>query len=165
MQESGCVFCGTCVSDCPVGALTEKPMAEYGPPDRKVKTTCPFCVVGCNFYLNVQGDQVIGVTSNLTSVVNGRTTCVKGRFGTDYVHSPDRLTNPLIKKDGEFVEASWDEALQLVADKFLAIKNTDGADAIAALSLDRCVNEKNYLMQKLMRAVIGTNNIDHCAQT
>jgi predicted molibdopterin-dependent oxidoreductase YjgC len=115
-------MCGICVSACPVGALTKKPMAEFGPPDKKVKTTCPFCGVGCNFDLNVKDDQVIGVTSNLTSVVNGRLTCVKGRFGIDYVHSPERLTTPLIKKDGNFVESSWDEALALVAAKFKSIK-------------------------------------------
>ena len=160
-----CVFCGTCVSACPVGALTEKPMRNTGLPDKKVKTTCPFCGVGCNFDLNVKDDKVIGVTSNLTSAVNGRLTCVKGRFGIDYVHSPERLTTPLIKKDGEFVEATWDEALDLIATKFTDIKNTHGGDALAALSSARCVNEEIYLMQKFMRAVIGTNNIDHCART
>lgn len=165
MVESDCVFCGTCVSACPVGALTEKPMNGLGIPDKKVKTTCPFCGVGCNFDLNVKDGKVIGVTSNLTSPVNGRLTCVKGRFGIDYVHSPARLTTPLIKKDGEFVEASWDEALNLVASKFQEIKTNHGADSLAALSSARCVNEDNYILQKFMRAVIGTNNIDHCART
>ncbi|MBP2626172.1 MAG: putative formate dehydrogenase [Firmicutes bacterium] len=163
--NSSCVFCGACVSACPVGALTEKAMHDIGSPDKKVKTTCPFCGVGCNFDLNVKDDKVIGVTSNLTSAVNGRLTCVKGRFGVDYVHSPDRLTTPLIKKNGEFVEASWDEALDLVASKLSDIKDTYGGDAVASLSSARCVNEENYLMQKFMRAVIGTNNIDHCART
>jgi len=162
--DSTCVFCGTCVSACPVGALTEKAMFDTGLPDKKVKTTCPFCGVGCNYDLNVKDGKVIGVTSNLTSVVNGRLTCVKGRFGIDYVHSPERLTTPLIKKNGEFVEASWEEALDLIANKFSEIKNSYGSDALAALSSARCVNEENYLMQKFMRAAIGTNNIDHCAR-
>ncbi len=164
LADSSCVFCGTCVSACPVGALTEKAMHSIGSPDKKVKTTCPFCGVGCNYDLNVKAGKVIGVTSNLTSVVNGRLTCVKGRFGTDYVHSPERLTTPLIKKNGQFVESSWDEALDLVAGKFSKIKSSYGSDALAAISSARCVNEENYLMQKFMRAVIGTNNIDHCAR-
>src|SRR5512139_3924835 len=91
--------------------------------------------------------------------------CVKGRFGTDYVHSPQRLTKPLIKKNGEFVESSWDEALNLVANKLGEIKKKSGGDAIAALSSARCPNEDNYVLQKFMRATCGTNNIDHCART
>ncbi|MBP2653402.1 MAG: putative formate dehydrogenase [Firmicutes bacterium] len=165
MKDSSCVFCGTCVSACPVGALTEKSLFGVGKPDKKVKTTCPFCGVGCNFDLNVKNGKVIGVTSNLEGPVNGRLLCVKGRFGTDYVHSPERLTVPLIKKNGNFVESTWDEALDIIAKKFSTIKNTYGSDALAAVSSARCVNEDNYLMQKFMRAVIGTNNIDHCART
>jgi predicted molibdopterin-dependent oxidoreductase YjgC len=165
MDGSACVFCGTCVSACPTGALSEKPLYDAGLPDKKVKTTCPFCGVGCTFDLNVKNGKVIGVTSNATGAVNGRLLCVKGRFGIDYVHSPDRLTAPLIKKDGVFVEATWDEALDLVADRFAGIKAAHGPDAIAALSSARCTNEENYLLQKFMRAVVGTNNIDHCART
>ncbi len=165
LAKTDCFFCGTCVSACPVGALVEKPMFDEGIPDKKVKTTCPFCGVGCNYDLNVKAGKVIGVTSNLTSVVNGRLTCVKGRFGIDYIHSPERLTTPLIKRNGEFVPASWDEALTLIATKFSEIKSNHGADALAAISSARCVNEDNYIMQKFMRAVIGTNNVDHCART
>jgi len=165
--ESECVFCGSCLSVCPVGALTEKKMVGKGRSwdFKKVQTTCPFCGTGCNFDLNVRDNKVVGVTSNPNSPVNGRALCVKGRFGVDYVHSPNRLTTPLIRKNGELVEAEWYEALELIADKFSTIKKQHGSDALGALSSARCTNEENYLMQKFMRAVIGTNNIDHCART
>ncbi len=167
LGDSECVYCGSCVAVCPTGALVEKPMIGKGRPWEvsKVKTTCPFCGTGCNFDLNVKDGKVIGVTSNPTSAVNGRHLCVKGRFGADFIHSDKRITTPLIKKDGEFVAATWDEALDLVANKLTEIKNKYGATAIGALSSARCTNEENYLMQKFMRAVIGTNNVDHCART
>jgi predicted molibdopterin-dependent oxidoreductase YjgC len=167
LAESVCVSCGTCAAVCPTGALTEKAMTGKARKweVQKVRTTCPFCGVGCNFDLNVKDGKVIGVTSNAASPANGRDMCVKGRFGTDYIHSPKRLTKPLIKKNGEFVESSWDEALELVADKLGKIKTKFGSDSIAALSSARCTNEDNYVMQKFMRAGIGTNNVDHCART
>ena len=164
-HESDCVFCGACVSACPVGALTEKELCREGRPDKKVRTTCPFCGVGCNFDLNVKDGRIIGVTSAPDNPVNGRLLCVKGRFGVDYVHSPDRLTTPLIRKNDKLEPASWDEALSLVAARFSEIKRSHGSDSIAALSSARCTNEENYVMQKFMRAVIGTNSVDHCART
>ncbi|ADG83079.1 NADH:ubiquinone oxidoreductase, subunit G, iron-sulfur binding protein [Thermincola potens JR] len=161
-----CRFCGQCISVCPTGALVNKQMKGVRPWEvKKVRTTCPFCGTGCNFDLNVKDNKIIGVTPNPEAPVNGRSLCVKGRFHSDLVHSPDRITKPLIKKNGEFVEASWDEALNLVAAKFKEIKERDGGDAIAALSSARCTNEDNWVMQKFMRAVIGTNNVDHCART
>ena len=163
--ESGCVFCGACVSACPVGALTEKNLWENGRPDRKVRTTCPFCGVGCNFDLNVKDNRIIGVTSSPDSPVNGRLLCVKGRFGVDFIHSSRRLTSPLIRRDGQLEPATWDEALELAAARFSEIKDRHGPDSLAALSSARCTNEENYLLQKFMRAAVGTNNIDHCART
>ncbi len=167
LADSVCVSCGSCVAVCPTGALTEKAMLGKARKweVEKVRTTCPFCGVGCNFDLNVHQGKVIGVTSNPDSPANGRDLCVKGRFGVNYVHHPQRLTQPLIKKNGEFVESSWDEALDLVASKLGAIKGKYGSDSIAALSSARCTNEENYLMQKFMRAGVGTNNVDHCART
>ena len=166
MGESECVGCGSCVAVCPVGALTEKQMKGLARPWEvtKVKTTCPYCGCGCNFDLNVKDGKVIGVTSNETAEVNGRHLCIKGRFGYDFIHSQERLTTPLIKRDGKFVEASWEEALDLVAKKFNKIKREHGGDALATLSSARCTNEENYIMNKFTRAALGTNNIDHCAR-
>ncbi len=168
-KEAGCVSCGSCVAVCPVGALTEKNMQGIARPweVKKVKTTCPYCGCGCNFDLNVKDGKVVGVTSNPTSVVNGRHLCVKGRFGYDFIHSSDRLTRPLIKKggkDGDFVEVSWDEAIRHVASRLKEIKEKNGSEAIGVLSSARCTNEENYLMNKLARVALGTNNIDHCAR-
>ena len=167
LAGSDCVFCGSCVAVCPTGALVEKNMIGKGRSYEveKIKTTCPFCGVGCNFDLNVNDGKIIGVTSNPDSIVNGRHLCVKGRFGTDYIYSEERITTPLIKKDGEFVESTWDEALGLVANRLLDIKKESGSGSIGVLSSARCTNEENYLMQKWVRAVIGTNNVDHCART
>jgi NADH-quinone oxidoreductase subunit G len=166
LNTKNCRFCGQCVSMCPTGALTNKQLHGARPwKAKKVRTTCPFCGTGCNFDLNVVDGKVVGVTSTPEAVVNGRALCVKGRFHTDLIHSPNRITTPLIKKEGKFTEATWDEALTLIADKFNNLKKSFGSDSIAALSSARCTNEDNWLMQKFMRAVIGTNNVDHCART
>lgn len=165
LSESECLFCGNCVAVCPVGALQEKGLRSQARTweVEKVKTTCSYCGCGCNFDLNVKDNKVVGVTS-CDGDVNGRALCVKGRFGYGFIHHPDRLTKPLIKKDGEFVEAEWDEALSLVAGKMGETKKEYGADSLSVLSSARCTNEENYLLQKFTRAVLGTNNIDHCAR-
>jgi len=108
-------------------------------------------------------NRVVRVTSR-PDTINAGWLCVKGRFGYNFLHSSDRLTTPLIKKNGIFIKATWDEALQHVAVRLSAIKENSGPDAIAGLSSARCTNEENYLFQKFMRAVIGTNNVDHCAR-
>ena len=165
LDESSCVFCGNCVAVCPTGALQEKALRSSARSweVKKVKTTCPYCGTGCNFDLNVKDGKVVGVTS-CDGDVNGRALCVKGRFGFGFIHHRDRLTSPLIKKSGQFVEASWDEALSLVAEKLGSLRDNAGPDSIGILSSARCTNEENYLLSKFARAVIGTNNIDHCAR-
>jgi predicted molibdopterin-dependent oxidoreductase YjgC len=127
-------------------------------------TTCTYCGCGCQLEINVFNNRIVGVTTKDGIGVNKGSLCVKGRFGYEFIESEERLSKPLIKKDGKFHEASWDEALSLVAEKFKGIKASHGADAIAGIASARCTNEENYLMQKFMRAVIGTNNIDHCAR-
>lgn len=161
-----CRLCGQCVDLCPTGALVNKQLRGSRTWERtKVRTTCPFCGTGCNFDLNVHEGKVVGVTAAYDTVVNQGSLCVKGRFHTDLITSPDRITTPLIKRDGVFEPASWDEALDLVASRFLEIKDREGPDALAVLSSARCTNEENYLLQRLTRAGLNTNSIDHCART
>lgn len=113
----------------------------------------------------VKDGKIAGVTSNPNSPVNGKQLCIKGRFGWDFVHNEKRLTSPLVKKNGEFVPVSWDEAFDTIATRFNEIKEKYGGNSFAALSSARCTNEENYLVQKFTRAVMGTNNVDHCART
>ncbi len=164
-KDLDCDFCGQCVSLCPTGALVAKASRGKGRQKdvEKVETICTYCGCGCNVALHVHRDEVVRVTSR-PDTINEGWLCVKGRFGYDFINNPDRLKTPLIKKDGLFMEVSWDEALRLVAGRLSGIKEKNGADAIGGLSSARCTNEENYLFQKFMRAGIGTNNVDHCAR-
>jgi NADH-quinone oxidoreductase subunit G/formate dehydrogenase alpha subunit len=164
--DTKCVFCGQCVSTCPTGALIEKLSKYRGRvwETEQTVTICPYCGVGCEIKLHTKNNEVIGVTADVGLGVNNGNLCVKGRFGFGFINHPDRLQTPLVKKRGKFVEATWEEALEVVSKNLAKIKKKYGADAIAALSSAKCTNEENYLMQKFMRAVIGTNNIDHCAR-
>ena len=167
LKESNCVFCGECVTVCPTGSLTYKQARFKGRPWEleKTLTTCTYCGVGCQLELNVKDNKVVKVTSRHDiSGPNNGSLCVKGRFGCDFIDHPERLTSPLIKEQGSFREASWDEALDLIAKRFGTIKAKSGPDALAFFTSARCTNEENYLMSKFARAVIGTNNIDHCAR-
>ncbi len=166
LKYSDCVFCGQCVAVCPVGAIIDKEARGKGRSweFQKVHTICNYCGCGCGFDLNIKDGRVAKVTSNPVSIVNGINLCVKGRFGNDYIHRDDRLTTPLIRKGGKFEPASWEEALQLISNKFKKIKKDHGSDSLAVLSSAKCTNEENYLLMKFTRAVLGTNNIDHCAR-
>ena len=130
---------------------------------RRTKTVCTYCGVGCSFNIWTKDRHILKVQP-LDGPTNGVSTCIKGKFGWDFVNSPDRLTKPLIRENGKFREASWDEALDLVARKFAEIKAKNGPDSLAFVSSSKCTNEESYLMQKLSRAVIGTNNMDNCSR-
>lgn len=132
--------------------------------DRVVTTTCPYCGVGCGLDLHVKDEFVYKVTSPFDSPSNHGNLCVKGRFGYDFVHSKDRLTNPLMRKDGELAPASWDETMSHVAERLLEIRDKYGPESIGFLVSAKCTNEENYLLQKVARGLIGTNNVDHCAR-
>lgn len=169
LTDSPCVFCGQCLMVCPVGALSSKISKGLGRSYQveKVLTTCAYCGTGCTLELNVREGRVVGVTSNRDerlSPVNQGALCVKGRFGWDFIHSPDRLVQPLLRDGQELRPASWEEALAQTARRLSEVRARHGADSIAVLSSARATNEENYLIQKFARAVLGTNNVDHCAR-
>lgn len=168
MGESTCVQCGECVQLCPVGCLIDKNAIGQGRAWEldKVETVCPYCGVGCRLLVHIdrQKNKIIRITGVEDSPTNNGMLCVKGRYGFDFVQSKERLTAPLIKEDGKFREASWKEAISLVAQKFTAIKNEFGGDAIAGLASAKVTNEDNFVFQKFMRREVGTNNVDHCAR-
>jgi len=167
LKDSDCVFCGECVQACPVGALYPR---DRGPTFlspvevKKVRTTCSYCGVGCQLYLHVADNTVVRVTGVEEVGPNHGMLCVKGRFGYDFLGHPERLKTPLIRENDTFREATWDEALGLVAGKLNEIKEKTGPDAVGVFTSARLTNEENYLAQKMTRAAIGTNNIDHCAR-
>jgi predicted molibdopterin-dependent oxidoreductase YjgC len=161
-----CEFCGQCVSTCPTGALTDRKGRGRGRAYdmKRVKTTCSYCGTGCNFYLNVRHNKVVKVTSDYDAPVNQGNLCIKGRYGYDFIHSDERIKTPLIKKDGRFHEATWDEALELVAKKFRELIDTHGPEKVGGFSSSRCTNEENYLLSKWVRCAVGSNNVDNCAR-
>jgi formate dehydrogenase major subunit len=161
---SNCVSCGACVKECPTDALIEKAVAAYGKPEYVAKTTCAYCGVGCNFDVGMRAGRIVSMKPVEASPVNWGHACVKGRFGWDYVYSKERLRKPIKRVGTEWVECSWDDALNMIGSEFKRIRDTHGPDALAGISSSRGTNEENYLLQKFMRCAVGTNNIDNCAR-
>ena len=179
MAESSCVACGECVQACPTGALSAKTLIGSQQVDRKVDSVCPFCGVGCQLTYNVKDEKIVSVDGR-DGPANHSRLCVKGRFGFDYAHHPQRLTVPLIRKPGApkdpaqapqpgdwsdvFREATWDEALALAAGGLRQLRDTHGPKALAGFGSAKGSNEEAYLFQKLVRTGFGSNNVDHCTR-
>jgi predicted molibdopterin-dependent oxidoreductase YjgC len=155
--ESICESCGQCVAKCPTGAIVPK---KFDFPSEAVKSICPYCGVGCGIVLETRGDKLVGARGDGDNAVNKGSLCVKGRFGLDYVNHEQRLTTPLIRRNGKLEPATWDDALDLVADKLARYRGSQ----IGVLASAKCTNEENYLIQKFGRVVLGTSHIDHCAR-
>jgi len=161
LEDSECTFCGTCVALCPTGALMEKDRVYRGTTKTTVETTCPFCGCGCSICLEVKDNHIVGATPGKEDTVNHGTLCVRGSYSFDFIHSPDRLTKPLVKANDGFEEVSWEQALERVATEFKRINEEYGPNSLAVLGSSKCTNEENYLLQRFTRCVLGTNNIDN----
>ncbi|WP_165313381.1 formate dehydrogenase subunit alpha [Vibrio ziniensis] len=168
MGGSNCVQCGACVQVCPTGALADKRDKSYSRVEilKPVKTICTYCGVGCNvvLYVDEKANKVRYVEGDKSSPVNQGMLCVKGRFGFDFIHSPERLTQPLIRQNGKLVPTSWENAIETIAKRFTELKQKHGNNALGGFSSAKTTNQDNYLFQKLIRREFGTNNVDHCAR-
>ncbi|MDT0636333.1 formate dehydrogenase subunit alpha [Spectribacter hydrogenoxidans] len=164
--NSECVSCGACVQACPTEALLEKDVIELGMPERAVTTTCAYCGVGCSFQAEMKGDDVVRMVPYKEGKANHGHSCVKGRFAWGYTQHPDRITSPMIREKitDPWREVSWDEAYDFTVQRIRAISDEYGRAALGAITSSRCTNEETYLVQKLARAVFGTNNVDTCAR-
>lgn len=162
--ESDCVSCGACAQACPTSAISDVFESKSIANTEKTRTVCTYCGVGCNLEVSSVNGKVKSIQAPFDAEVNEGHTCLKGRFAFGFYNHPDRLRTPLIRRNGELQPATWDEAYDYIAAELTRIKNDFGPDHIAGISSARCTNEENYLMQKFIRAVIGTNNIDSCAR-
>ncbi len=164
LRESSCVSCGACVDTCPTGALEDKSILTRGVPTKWTRTTCPYCGTGCEMNVGTNNGKLISITPVIDARVSRGHLCVKGRYAFDFVSARDRITEPMIRKNGNWRPVSWDEAIRFVADKLQRIVKEHGPDSVGVLGSARGTNEENYLVQKFARTVIGTNNIDCCAR-
>ena len=162
--DSSCVSCGACAHTCPTDAISDIFKSKSADVDKKVRTTCSYCGVGCNLEASIKDNKVVSIDTPKETEVNAGHTCVKGRYAFGFYDHPDRLRTPLIKRNGKFEKASWDEAYDFIKKELNRIIKEYGPDAIAGISSARCTNEENYLFQKMIRAVVGTNSVDCCAR-
>lgn len=163
-EDSDCVSCGACAQACPTSAISDIFQSKSIQATEHTRTVCTYCGVGCNLEVATQGNEVLSIQAPADAETNGAHTCLKGRYAFRFYNHPDRLRTPLVRRDGKLVEATWEEAYTHIAENLQRIIKESGPDAIAGISSARCTNEENYLMQKFIRAVIGTNNIDCCAR-
>jgi formate dehydrogenase major subunit len=164
--DSECVSCGACVQACPTATLMEKSVIQHGTPERSVITTCAYCGVGCTFEAELQGDRVVRMTPYKDGKANHGHSCVKGRFAWGYATHKERITKPMIRKSisDPWREVSWDEAISYTASEFKRIQQKYGTGSIGGITSSRCTNEEVYVMQKMIRAAFGNNNVDTCAR-
>ncbi|MEV0702822.1 formate dehydrogenase subunit alpha [Saccharopolyspora sp. NPDC050389] len=162
--SSPCVGCGGCVDSCPTSALSEPGLLDLRPVTATTTTTCGYCGVGCTLDVHVRDDTIAAITPTHGAPVNRGHACIKGRFAHAFTRAEDRLTTPLVRHNGQLVESTWAEALGLVARRLTDIRDQHGPDAIAMISSARATNEENYLAQKFIRTIIGTNSIDNCSR-
>jgi formate dehydrogenase major subunit len=164
--SSECVSCGACVEACPTAALSEKSLARLGPPERTVTTTCGYCGVGCSLNAEARGDEVVRMVPNRRGGANAGHACVKGRFAYGYTTHTDRVTTPMIRRriTDPWVPVSWDVAIAHAAREFKRLQQTYGRDCVGGITSSRCTNEETFLVQKLVRAAFGNNNVDTCAR-
>jgi len=163
-MESDCVSCGACAQTCPTAAISDVFESKAILATGKTRTVCTYCGVGCILEVSTSNGEVLSIQAPYDAEVNRGHACVKGRYAFKFYDHPDRLKSPVIKRNGEFVNVSWEEAYDFISSRLTSIKQEFGPDSIAGISSSRCTNEENYLMQKFIRAVIGTNNIDGCAR-
>jgi formate dehydrogenase major subunit len=164
LRDSSCVSCGACVDTCPTGALEDKSVLALGPATSWTKTVCPYCGTGCEMKVGTQGQKIVQVEPAMEAPVSRGHLCVKGRYAFGFVDAEDRITEPMIRQDGEWRTVSWEQAIRFTADRLAEIVERNGKESVGVLGSARATNEENYLAQKFARVVLGTNNVDCCAR-
>lgn len=164
LRESSCVACGACVDSCPSGALEDKSVLDFSVAEKWTRTTCPYCGVGCEMMVGTRDNRIVQIKPVIDAPVSKGHLCVKGRYAFDFVHAPDRITQPMIRRNGEWKNAPWPDAIAFAAENLSRIVKKHGPESVGVLGSARATNEDNYLAQKFARVVVGTNNIDCCAR-